>query len=235
MKRFVAVAAAVAGLAGCQAQSDNAFGERVRAYLLAHPEVLAEASQRLQDNADAKVLAAQKSAEAGLPKLRAAIERDPRDLVANPGGKITVTEFYDYRCPHCEAMAPKLLALIQARPDVRFVFKEMPIFGATSEHAAYAAIAVRKAGGDGLELYSQFMANQPLTDEAIDRIAAAHGVGKAAMAPDAANTAQLAATNSLFSKLALDGTPGFVVGGRIFSGDDMNALNAAIAAAAKGG
>ena len=96
------------------------------------------------------------------------MEHDPRDFVANPNGRITVTEFYDYRCPHCANMAPKVAELIEKNPDIRFVFKEMPIFGATSEHAAYAAIAVKKAGGDYLGLYQALMATHPL-DRAIDR------------------------------------------------------------------
>ncbi|HEY5290360.1 MAG TPA: thioredoxin domain-containing protein [Caulobacteraceae bacterium] len=230
MSRRVALGAAALAvmLTACQGQSDKAFGERVHAYLLAHPEVLAEASQKLQANQEADVVAAQRKAEAGLPALRNAIERDPRDFVANPNGKVTVTEFYDYRCPHCEAMAPRLLAVIHDRPDVRFVFKEMPIFGATSEHAAYAAIAVKQAGGDFLGLYRDFMTTQPLTDAAIDRIALARGAKPAAIAPSSAGTSQLAATSALFNKLALDGTPGFVVGDRIMAGDDMVALGAAI-------
>lgn len=216
--------------AACQPMlvSDKDFGERVRAYLLAHPEVLEEANQRLQANTDARVAAAQHRAEANLPQLRAAIERDPRDYVANPAGRITVTEFYDYRCPHCAAMASRLISLVREHPDIRFVFKEMPIFGATSEHAAYAALAVKKAGGDYIGLYQSFMATHPLDDAAIDSIAAAKGAHKADIAPSAGATAQLAATNALFDKLALDGTPGFVVGNQILAGDDMTALQGAI-------
>ena len=227
---LLAAAAGAALVSACQpvAGGDAAFGERVRAYLLAHPEVIEEANEKLQANADARSAAAQKLAEANLPKLRAAIERDPRDFVANPDGKVTVTEFYDYRCPHCENMAPKLVDMIRRHPDIRFVFKEMPIFGATSQHAAYAALAVKKAGGDYLGLYQAFMSAHPLDDDAIDRIAIAKGARAADIVPAAANTAQLAATSTLFDKLALDGTPGFVVGNQILAGEDMVALQNAI-------
>ena len=236
IRRLVLAAVGLATIAACHpaTDSDAVFGKRVRAYLMAHPEVLQEASQQLQVNEDARVAAAQKKAEAQLPALRASIERDPRDFVANPNGQTTVTEFYDYRCPHCEAMAPRLLALIHDHPDIRFVFKEMPIFGATSEHAAYAALAVKKAGGDYLGLYRTFMTTQPLEDGTVDKIAQASGAHTADIAPNAENTAQLARTNALFDKLALDGTPGFVVGNKILAGDDMDALNAAIDKARKG-
>jgi protein-disulfide isomerase len=233
MKLVLFAAAAALTLAGCQRESDAAFGERVRAYLLAHPEVLEEASQRLQDNAEAKVQAAMRKAETQLPALRAAVERDPRDFVANPNGKITVTEFYDYRCPHCINMAPGIVALIKGHPEVRFVFKEMPIFGAASDHAAYAALAVKKDGGDYLGLYQAFMAAQPLDDQAVDRIAIAHGAKASDIPPNADNTAHLAATRALFDKLGMDGTPGFVIGDKIITGEYPDRISAAIAAAKK--
>ncbi len=219
-------------LTACQDRNtdDEAFGKRVRAYLLSHPEMLQEMSQRL----DAKLASAEDAnrqrAASLLPSLRGAIERDPADFVANPGGAITVTEFYDYRCPHCAAAAPKVIALIKANPEVRFVFKEMPIFGPTSEHAARAALAVKNAGGDGLGLYTELMATHALDDGAIDRIALRRGARPADLEPSgsAAVMAHLAATASLFSKLSLEGTPAFIVGNQIILGEDMAAVDAAI-------
>jgi protein-disulfide isomerase len=229
--RWGGVALALA-LAACQPQSssDEAFGKRVRAYLLAHPEVLQEVSERLDAKQAAEEVADQKRAQALLPSLRSAVERDPRDFVANPAGRITVTEFYDYRCPHCADAAPKVLALIHDNPDIRFVFKEMPIFGPTSEHAARAALAVRKDGGDSLGLYRAFMSARPLQDDAIDGMAREKGARAADLAPsaDAALNAHLADTGTLFNKLALGGTPAFIVGDQIILGADLPALDAAI-------
>ncbi len=233
MTPTAAVAAGLAAalmLGACQpASGDEAeFGKRVHAYLLAHPEVIQEAAQKLQVKMEAAAVASQQKAQADLPRLRGAVERDPRDFVANPAGKVTVTEFYDYRCPHCANAAPKVIALIKAHPDVRFVFKEMPIFGPTSEHAARAALAVKKAGGDYLRAYSTLMATHPLDDEAIDRIARAAGAHAADLAENAAADHQLADTGALFSKLSLGGTPAFIVGGQIIYGEDMDAVNAAV-------
>ena len=213
---------------------DAAFGARVRAYLLAHPEVIEEATERLQAKQDAEDAAALKKAQAALPRYRAALERDPRDFVANPNGKITVTEFYDYRCPHCADAAPQVLALIKDNPDIRFVFKEMPIFGSTSDHAARAALAAKAQGKDYVGLYTAMMQARPLTDDEIDRLATAHGVSVALMnAPQslAKDTAQLADVAALAGKLHIVGTPGFVIGDTIIPGEDYDALQAAIAKA----
>ena len=237
MRTGVLLAASLAALTlgACQKAAagpdDDAFGRKVRAYLLAHPEVIQEAVQALQTRQAAEDAAAEAKAKADLPKLRAALERDPRDFVANPGGKITVVEFFDYRCPHCANIAPKVVDLIRHNPNVRFVFKEMPIFGPTSRHAAVAAMAVKSAGGDYVGLYDALMRTHPLDDGAIDRIALRMGAKTADLAPSTADKSQLDATTALFSKLNLGGTPAFIVGDEIIYGEDIEGLNAAVAKA----
>jgi len=228
---WAAMSLALLACHGQTSDDDAAFGRRVRAYLLSHPEVLQEVSQRLDARQEAAEETDQRKALALLPRLRSEVERDPRDFVANPNGAITVTEFYDYRCPHCADAAPKVLALIRDHPDVRFVFKEMPIFGPTSEHAARAALAVDKAGGDGVGLYQAFMSARPLNDGVIDRIARQKGARPEDLAPGGSGgfDKHLADTGVLFTKLALGGTPAFIVGDQIILGEDMGAVDAAVA------
>jgi protein-disulfide isomerase len=229
---FVA-AAALAGLSlgGCQ-RDDAGFDAKVKAYLMAHPDELRAAIDNMQarDEAAAEAAADQK-ARAALPSLRSALERDPRDFAANPNGKLTVTEFYDYRCPHCINIAPKVVGLIRSRQDVRFVFKEMPIFGAISEHAARAAFAAKQQGKDYVGLYEAFMGDHALDDAAIDKIAASKGVDVARMnapATLAADAQQLSDVSDLFKALGFEGTPGFVVGETFIRGEDFDGLVTAI-------
>ena len=111
-------------LAGCARSEDAGFGAKVRAYLLAHPEVIEEALQKQQDQKQAK---AQADAQGAIQKHLAELEHDPRDFVANPQSKVTVVEFFDYRCPYCKAALPKLMDLIRKDKDVRFGFKEYRI------------------------------------------------------------------------------------------------------------
>jgi len=236
------VVAAALFLAACQPAQDSgaSFDAKVKAYLLSHPDDLKAAIQKMQakeDSDQAKAEAADDTrAQSALPGLRAALERDPRDFVANPGGKVTVSEFYDYRCPHCINIAPQVVALIRAHPDVRFVFKEMPIFGSTSDHAARAALAAKAQGKDYVGLYEAFMSARPLTDQDVDRLAAAKGVDLTAMNAPAAiakDQAQLDDVAKLAAKLAVDGTPGFIVGDTIIRGEDFDGLSTAITSAEK--
>lgn len=222
---------AAALVAGCQGQAsdDTTFGQRVRAYLLAHPEVLQESAKRLDAKLAEDEMAAERRGRDLLPRLRLAVERDPADYVAHPNGKITVTEFFDYRCPHCVNAAPRVVQLIRTHPDVRFVFKEMPIFGAVSEHAARAALAVKAVGGDYVGFYGAVMATRGLDDRVIDALAKQKGV-----ITIPAKDAHLAETAALFNKLGLGGTPAFIIGDDVVYGANMDAVEAAVAAAENG-
>jgi protein-disulfide isomerase len=234
LKTLLLAACASLALAGCTRAADDDFGQKVRAYLLQHPEVIEEAIQKLQEKKDAE---AADKAKLALKDERQALERDPRDFVANPGGKITVTEFYDYRCPHCINAAPAVLKIIHDNPDVRFVFKELPIFGATSEHAARAAIAVKNAGGDYLGLYGTLMTTRGLNDAAVDQAIRARGVDPAMSEQGAARAEadrQIDDVHKLAVKLSIDGTPTFIIGDTIVPGEDMDAVRDAIAKARAG-
>jgi protein-disulfide isomerase len=229
LKTAAALSAALA-VSGCQKVEDEAFGARVRAYLLEHPEVLQEAMVRLEQK---QQLALAKDTAATLQKLRGQLERDPRDLVVNPAGKVTVVEFADYNCGYCKLVAPDVARLVEENPDVRFVFKEFAF--QTSHSIAAAKIMLTPAGkAQGFRLHRAFMAQKPLNAETIDRILRDAGLDPAAVrkaSQDPAIERQLMDVQTLGRAIGVDGTPGFVVGDRIIAGADVAALRAAIAEA----
>jgi protein-disulfide isomerase len=237
--RFPARAAlalsAVLALSACQQQPspDAAFGEKVRAYLLEHPEVLEEVALKLNEKKQAEAI---RASTAAIDKNRAALERDPRDFVANPNGSVTVVEFYDYRCGYCKVVAPEVTKLIQENPDVRFVFKELPIFGEVSDTAARLALtpAVK---AKGIEVYNRWMADKGLTEAALDRHLREAGIDPAAARAAAQSpqiTQHLADNEALARSLGIQGTPAFIVGDTLIPGADVNALRAAISQAKAG-
>ena len=229
---LVACAALALPLAACQKQEDD-FGQKVRAYLLAHPEVIEEAVVKLQEN---KQAAAQEAAKASLAKYRDQLERDPRDFVANPNGSVTVVEFFDYRCGYCKVSAPEVLKLIAENPDVRFVFKEFPIFGGESNLAAQVALS-EPAKPKTLKLFEAFMAVTALDAASIDRHLRAAGVDPAAAkaaGESAAVQKHIADTRELAQALAIEGTPAFIIGDTMIPGADIAALRAAIEEAKTG-
>lgn len=224
--RSMMIAALAALLAGCgQPQTvkvEPEFGQKVRAYLLANPEVLVEVSNALKE----------KQARETIGAYRKQLERDPRDKVLNPNGKITVVELFDYNCGYCKLIAPQILELARTHPQVRFVFKDMVIFGETSEYAA-AAASLTKTPEQYIALHRAFMAAKPLNDETATRIIIAQGLDPVAVRREQTSAARqkyLKDVHSVATGLAIDGTPAFIVGDTLIPGADPEALKAAIAA-----
>jgi protein-disulfide isomerase len=131
-----------------------------------------------------------------------------------------------------------VLEIIRNNPDVRFVFKEMPIFGGASDRAAMAALLVRRANGDSLGLYQSYMSARDLDQAGIDRIAAAHGA-QVRLLDDPQfireATTHLTENAAIAQEIGIQGTPGFVIGDTIIYGEDAEAINEAIAAQRRGG
>jgi protein-disulfide isomerase len=244
---LAAATAVLAATAACHAQApasppesaaDQAFGERVRTYLLNHPEVLAEVFERLQAKETAQKA---ESARTAITSRRGLLEHDPRDgVLGNRNGRVTVVEFFDYRCPFCKAAEPDVEKLLADNPDVRLVLKQLPILDVEdqthiSEDATRAALAA-KAQGRFPAVHRGLLAQKSLTEDGIIAVLKANGVDLAAARPvetAPATTSVIAETHALAQALGIDGTPAFVVGDQMIAGAQMDALRAAVAAARK--
>ncbi len=193
-------------------------GPGVRAYLLAHPEVLQETSLALQNkDAQSRVEQTNQLATANA----ALLAPDARDPAFGPAdAKVTVIEFFDFRCPGCKAVAHDYRALMAAHPEVRFVFKDWPILDrgddVTSQYAARAALAAHQQG-KYLAVYDALMNEPALTMEAVDRILDDNGVDMTrAKASIGSNdtTRHIADIHTTAAALRLQGTPTFFVNGK---------------------
>jgi protein-disulfide isomerase len=234
MKAALLLAAAVV-LAGCQQQApDAAFGAKVRAYLLEHPEVIEEAVGKLQQT---RRLEQARARASDIERYREQLERDPRDFVVNPNGAFTLVQFFDYRCGYCKVVAPEILKLARENPDVRVVFKEFPIFGAASDSAARIALTPQ-VKAKGVDLHQAMMADRGLDEAALDAHLRRVGLDPAAVRRAASSpgiAAQIQETRLLAQALGLEGTPAFIVGDYLIPGADMNAVRAALARVRAGG
>lgn len=239
----VAVTALVIALAPYATGTD--FGSRVRSYLVQNPEVLQEVSQALDLRAQQQQIAdnRQKSAEitarvAANPALLAVDARDPAFGPAD--ARVTVIEYFDFRCPGCKATTPEVLRMVQAHPDVRFVFRDWPILdgptNGVSHHAARAAQAAHRQG-KYLPVFEALMAEPALSPAAIDAILQANGVSlaqaEAAMeGPEIAR--YLADIQTSAMAMGLVGTPTFFVNGVAQESIQPAALDEAIRQAKAG-
>lgn len=193
----------------------------VHDYLLAHPEILADMSNRLEVQQQEAVSKAQDSA---LKSIGTAALLDPKvAYVAGPANaKVTVAEFFDYRCPHCKASLAAMQHLAAGK-NIRIAFVERPILTPDSLVAAEAAVAARRQGDKYVPFHFALMATAgELPKDRILDIAKSVGLDTARLEKDMADPAVLdsiKASNGLADRLHFDGTPTFVVNDKIVVGE----------------
>lgn len=235
----LAVSVVALGFAAAPYVVPGLFGSQVRAYLLSNPGVLDEAVAARQATEDGARVAAINANVAAHPEL---LRADPRDPSFGPAdAKVTVIEFFDFRCPGCKAVAGDYLRLMRAHPDVRFVFKDWPILDRggepVSQMAARAALAAHQQG-KYLQVYEGLMAERALDQAAIERVLAANGVSLPAAeavinAPDTSR--HLADIHTTAAAFQLTGTPTFLINGKTTADIAPETVLRAIEAAKAGG
>jgi protein-disulfide isomerase len=196
---------------GANAQSSTSKSEIeqiIRAYLLDHPEVIAEAMQRLEE----RERAAQASAAKSVLKTRAdEVLRDPDSPVGgNPKGDVTLVEFFDYNCPYCKRVAPDMVKAVSNDPKLRIVYKEFPILGASSTFAAKAALAAHRQGKYVVFHNALMEAKGTLTEKGVLEAAGRLGVDLDRLKADMAVPSVQAAIDrnlALARALNINGTP----------------------------
>ena len=200
------------------------LGERiVREALTQHPELLVEASSALRA----------KQASEALAPIRARLEAPFHSSwkgAAQP--KVVMTYFYDYACGYCRASNPAIEQLIKENPDLRVVYRELPILGPDSVAAARVALAASRAGRFAQYHDTLYAAGRPTT-ESIMAAARAAGLNPP-LATDPAQEAELQSNMSLASQLGATGTPLFVIGNEVLnSAVGYDGLKKALEAARK--
>ncbi|MDT7953683.1 MAG: DsbA family protein [Acetobacteraceae bacterium] len=141
-------------------------------------------------------------------------------MLGNPRGNVTVVEFFDYRCPYCRLMQPKLQALLAGDPQIRLVMKEWPVFGGPSVEAARIALASAWQGKYAAVHDALFAAPLPLDQVAIRQAARQAGADMDRLDQDMALRSSeldrmLTQSGTAARALGLPGTPAFVVGSTV--------------------
>ena len=199
----------------------------VRAYILAHPEILPEAMENLRKKETGKQLGAVAA------KLEVAF---PGAVMGNPNGTMVLVEFTDFACGYCRASVPEVDALIAANPDLKVVVRELPIIAPTSADAARWGLAAAEQGKYPAFHKAMFAAGR--TDAAsIESAAKASGLDldrARKFIADPRVDAELKNNIAMARQLGIDGTPSWVVGDQLLAGAvGRDELGKAIVAARK--
>lgn len=139
---------------------------------------------------------------------------DINTIDGNPKGKVTVVEFFDYRCGYCRASAPILANFVRNHPNVRVVYRDYPLLGTVSRYAALAAVATGKQNKYGAMHAALFGQKSPLDNGTIIELAGKTGANPQQVLQDMQGTAvqqQLQVNSSLAQSLNISGVPVFII------------------------
>lgn len=214
------------GAAAPKAPADRAAIEAiVRDYILANPEIIPQAIERLQGRQTAKAIETN----------RKAIETPFAGAWAGAAdGDVVLVEYFDYACGYCRASVKDVDRLLAEDKKLKVVFKELPVLGDASDEAARVSLAAARQG-KFLPLHRSLYASGTLTSDKIAAVWRTAGLdGSKLMAdirsPEVAR--EIDDNLGVARALGMSGTPSFVVGDQVLNGAVGYAkLKEAIAAA----
>lgn len=199
-------------------QQREDIGQVAAKYLIEHPEYLLEAAKNLKKQQDD---ALQEQRTTGILKNITTLLHDPSTPVAgSPEGAVSVVEFFDYQCIYCAKSFPVLSAVMKKHPQVRYLFKEFPIFGSNwpaSNNAAAMGLAVWKTqGGDAYMkyhdgIYATGHNEGKLTGDDIQQVLKNNNIAVPAPQILTDMAAALRSNQDLAKELGVQGTPMFMV------------------------
>lgn len=199
------------------AEQQAQIGKIAGDYLLAHPEILLQVSQKLQTQQAERQSLAMRTAAV---KLLGPLTTDEDVPAVGPAGaRVALIEFFDYQCVYCSRMAPVVEQVMKARPDVKYVFRDWPIFAGkweTSRTAAERGLQVFRQKGPAAYMtyhngvYATGHDEGQLTQADIDRVSATAGFDPKAPA-DISAEAVTGRSDGLAQAIGLTGTPGFII------------------------
>lgn len=203
----------------------------VRDTLISNPQIMDEVQVAYEARAQAALQARVDEAAPGLSREHASLAIGPANA------RITVIQFFDYKCPFCHQSNAWTQNLVASRDDVRVIFKELPVLSENSTGAARAAIAAARQDKYWAFHNALMTARGDLNPAQVMQIAASVGLDVAKLQADMASddvTAMLDGVRAQATSLGINGTPAFVVNGQLINGWQPELVEAAIATAAPG-
>ena len=191
----------------------------VKQYILEHGEVLIESVNNYQAKQEAE---ANKESETKAKAFMAGIKDDKNlALAGNPNGDVTVVEFFDYNCGYCKKAFEEIQSLVKDDKQVKVVLYDMPILGPSSLEISKWALAAKRQN-KYFEYHTALMTHSGEKDEAVyKQLAKDAGLDPEKLAKDKNDPAveeEIAKHVSTAQQLGFQGTPGFIIGEKVFKG-----------------
>jgi protein-disulfide isomerase len=203
----------------------------VRDALKNDPSILRDAIEAFQsDQARAHV----EASKAAIAAQHDAIYDKADPAVGSGKPSVTIVEFFDPRCPYCRGLEAAMSKWLPQAPDVRLVYKDLPILGPSSVLGSRALLAAQRQDGYA-RLRDAIMAGPPnVTEDSIRDAVKRLGLDWPKLQQDMRDPAiqqRIDGNVRLAKTLGIEGTPAFVMGDRLIEGADLSDVQAAVSGA----
>ncbi|HWB81803.1 MAG TPA: thioredoxin domain-containing protein [Nannocystaceae bacterium] len=156
------------------------------------------------------------------PTTRYAVDAADRPAMGPDDALVTVVIFSDFQCPFCAKSAPVAHQLIAQHPDVRVVFRNLPLeMHPRAREAAKAALAAGRQGKFWEMHDALFAAQDRMADLDFAAFASEVGLDATQFAADFADPAldrQIAEDEAIAARLRVRGTPAAFINGKFMRG-----------------
>ena len=166
-----------------------------------------------------------------------ALLNDPHTpVIGDPNAGVAIVEFFDYACPYCKAVEPRLETFLKSDKRVKLVVKEYPILTPESLIAAKASLAAMKQGKyqqfhQALMMYKGRLQEQVIFDTASDVGLDVDRLRKDMQSPEIAD--EIIANFNLARAIRAFDTPTFIVDNHVVTEPSARIDFAKIVAAAR--
>ena len=194
------------------------FNQMLKEALVNNPEILKEAIIALQAHEQNKVKAQQ---DQSLDNNKAALfnnKMDPWMGAKNP--ELTIAYFTDFNCPYCKKIEPLLDRLVEEYPEVRVVYKLVPILGPSSKEATDLALTVWENEPEKFADLHKMLMSRPsrLDSGAIAKVGKITGTDEWLDNTAASVDTTIESSMTLMREFGLSGTPGLIFADQIVGG-----------------
>ena len=190
--------------------------ELVQETLLKHPEILAAAAEKL-DQQDAQ--ANQQVVNKVIADNADFLFRDansPRIGAEHP--RLTLVVFTDYNCPYCKKLDPYLEKIVAKYPDVAVIYKFLPYRSESSVTAARDALTVWRAHPQQFIKFNDILMVKKGYHDDASIMAAKQKAGVVVDKPDSQSFETIKKSLALAQQLGIQGTPATLIGNELLAG-----------------
>jgi protein-disulfide isomerase len=200
-------------------QADGAnINASIAQYISDNPEAIETALIALND---------QRNRDKELQALNLLSAVEDTTVMGNPDGDITIYEFSDYNCGYCKRVFADLIEVMNTDGNIRLVVKEFPILAESSVDAARLALHAADQGKYDAVHTALMEWRGAITATMLQDLATTHDITGFDI-NNRDNDPMIAILRNnydLGQRFQIDGTPGFIIGGKIYPGaiskDDM--------------